>query len=569
MTLSLSNVNPDQEEIRSQLETYLSTLDSWKGVVESQTGQGILNMIAAIGAYAQASIRRRYEDSFPETVVSDEASYAIADMQGVRLTRKLPASATATLTSSITLTLPSYTVFQGSGAFFFNRNAIFLSAGVPQAVVLYEGKIQKYEMPGIDQDYAMFVSQETGFSVSDVDVVILLDATPMLRTTGGLWTLKSQVGFTDSTMPDGKLFVQFGNATYGGRPSATQTLHLTYTVTSGSDGNNLDTNGKNVIAPDYLSVSGVFSSSPSGGANERPALTYKNLSAPTFGVFDSAITRQQYITTALSYPGVTDVITFAQREVNPSALQWMNLVKVVLLTSSVWTAPQKEDFIEWMQARSAYVPKIFLEDPLAVSVDIDLDIYCFNWVNSTQAKLNATAAITALFTPRAGILNYDFHLTDITDAVLKSDPGIEYVILRSPSSDVIVSSIAMEKPTLTELLTGGTLTDATNYYYGLAVTTAAGIITVKNLAVLTTTTATSRIQIDWNAYPGAISYQLYRKVESGSTLLLYSGPLLTYTDDNAVTPVGAPPSQSTVPIRYASLGTLTVIDKYSTRNIRI
>lgn len=569
MPLILSTVQPDHDDIRTQLETYLSTIDSWKGVVDSQTGQGILNMLAAIGAYSQATIRRNYQDAFPETVVSDEASYAIAQMQGVRLTRKLPASATATLTSTIAQTIPAYSVFQGSGSFFFNRSALFLPANTPVGAVLYEGKIVTHEIPGINQDFAMFVSQETAFAVSDVDVLIQLDTTPMERATSGIWTLKNQVGFVDSTLPDGKFTAQFGNATYGGRPDTTQTLTITYAVTTGSEGNGLETLGKSIVAPDFAAVTGSFTSSPTGGADERPALSYKNLSAPTFGVFDSAVTRQQYITTALSYPGVIDVITFAQREVNPSALEWHNLIKVVLLTSSVWTQPQKDDFLAWYQARTAYAPHFYLEDPVAVNVDVLMEIYCFNWVNSTQAKLNAQAAIEKIFTPRAGILNYDLHLTDLTDAVMKADKGIEYIVLRTPAVDVLASAMAMDIPTLVEVVGGGTLPDATTYSYGVAVTTASGIVTVKSVATITTTALNNQITVSWTAYPGATSYQLYRRTGSGALLQLYTGTALTFTDTGAVTPAGAPPPRSTVPVRYLQLGTLEIIDRYSTRSNRI
>jgi hypothetical protein len=569
MILNLSNIKPDHEDIRDQLETYLNTLDSWKGVVESQTGQGIINMIAAIGAYSQASIRRRYQDSFPETVVSDEASYAIAEMQGVRLNRKLPASASALISCPVDLTLPSYTIFQGAGSFFFNRDAIFLNAGIAQPVILYEGKVIRLTMPGIDQDYALFASKESQFVVSDVDVSLLLDDTPMIRETGGAWTLRGITGFVDSTLPDGKLLIQFGTPDFGGRPRSTQTLSLTYVVTTGAAGNNLDTNSKSVVVTDFPIVTGSFTSTPTGGADERPALTYKNLSAPTFGVFDSAITRQQYITTALSYPGVIDVITFAQREVNPAALEWMNLVKAVLLTSSPWGPSQKQDFLNWFQSKSAYLPKIFLEDPLPVVINISLEIFCFNWVNSTQARLNAEAAVTALFSPRAGILNYDLHLTDITDAILRSDPGIEYVTLLNPTEDIIISAGSLPPPTLVELTTGGSLIETSVYAYGLAVTTPAGVITVKNLSSIQPTGPTSRVELSWNPYPGAVSYQLYRKENSGTLQLVYSGSTPAFIDVGDAPAGGSPPPQTTTPVRYIQIGNLSIVDRYSTRNLRI
>ena len=566
--LNLSLVNPDFNDILVQLESYLSSLDSWKGVVSSQTGQGILNMIAAIGAFDQAKIRRKYEDSFPETVVSDEASYAIADMQGVRLTRKLPATVSATLTSPTSLTIPAYSTFQGSGGFFFNRAALFLTAGTPITVTLYEGQVQRYSMAGIDQEYAMFVSQESAFSVSDVDVSIKLDTTAMARTTGGLWTLKGQVGFADSTLPDGKLIIQFGTNTYGSTPRSTQTLYITYATTSGSDGNSLDTNGKNLTVASYGTVTGVFTSSPSGGANERSALSYKNLSASTFGVFDSAITRQQYITTALSYPGVLDVLTFAQREINPAAKSWMNLIKIVPITSSVWTLGDETTFMNWMSARTAYSPVFFVEQPVAVSVNIDLDVYCFNWANSTQAKANASAAITRLLSPRTGILGYDIHITDLTNAILKADPSIEYIQIRSPATDVIVSGSPVLAPTLVAV-GGGTLV-ADLYYYSIAATVSGGVITTRNYSSIVVAGGQA-VNVSWEVISGATNYSVYRgSVITGVVGLLASvGTAITYLDSGSVIPTTAPPAQNSVPVRYATLGTINVVDRYSTRSSRV
>lgn len=568
--LNLSLVNPDHNDLRVQLEAYLSTLDSWRGVVTSQTGQGIINMVAAIGAYSQAKIRRKAEDSFPETVVSDEASYALADMQGVRLTRKLPASVSATITATASISIPAYTTFQGGGAFFFNRDALFLTASTPTPVTLYEGQVQKFSMAGLGQDYAMFVSAEGGFSVSDVDVAILLDTTVMARTTGGLWTLRSTTGFADSTLPDGKLIVQFGNALFGRVPAPTETLYITYAITSGSDGNSLDTNGKNITVPDFGLVSGVFTSSPTGGANERPALSYKNLSAATFGVFDSAITRQQYITMALTYPGVVDIITFAQREVNPRAKEWMNLIKLVPLTSSVWDATAKANFIDWLTSRSAYSPIFFIEEPTPVTVNIDMDIFCFNWANATQAKANAEAAITALLAPRIGILEYDVHQTDITDVVLSADDSIEYIQMREPAIDVIISSTPVLAPRLTQLVGGGTLPAGT-YYYSIASTFADGVITTKNFTEISVN-LNDRVKIDWDPIPGALSQRVYR----GTTLTgvvgliaTLSGTAATHTDTNSVAPSTAPPAQNTVPVRYAVLGTVNIVARYSTRSNRV
>lgn len=570
-TLNLSNVHPDQEDIRIQLEQYLNNTDSWKGVVTSQTGQGILNMIAAIGAFDQAKIRRKFEDSFPETVVSDRAAYAISAMQGVRLTRKLPASITVNLKSaSLSQTIPAYTVFQGAGAFFFNREAIFLQADTPASATLFEGNVLRYSMPGLDQPYAMFVSPELAFTVSDVDVEVRLNDAPMARSTGGLWKMEGQLGFVDSTLPDGKLMLQFGNSKFGGQPGTNDMLYITYVTTNGSDGNSLDCLGKGITCPAYATVTGSFISNPIGGANERSALAYKNIAAPTFGVFNSAITKQQYISTALQFPGVVDVITFAQREVNPSALEWMNLIKIVLYTSSDWDDFMRQEFLDHMHSNSAYSPRFFLENPQAELVDINIDIYCYNWTNSTQAKLNATAAIQALFTPRIGMLNYDLHLSDIINAAKDSDPGIEYVILNKPVDDVLISGSPVPAPTLTLIPNGGNLSSDT-YYYGIQVTTNKGVIAIRNLGKITAP-ANSAVKIDWIPITDAVTYQVFRKDTASQRPGLVAEILAThgtsFTDTNMVAPGVTPAPQNTVPVRYVKANSLVVTDHYSVRSVR-
>lgn len=569
--LNLSNVHPDQEDIRIQLETYLLTQDSWRGVVNSQTGQGILNMIAAIGAFDQAKIRRKFQDSFPETVISDRAAYALSSMQGVRLTRKLPASVTANLTSPlVSQSIPAYTIFQGAGGFFFNREALFLAADLPTSVELHEGNVLRYAVSGLDQAYAMFVSSEIGYVVSDIDVEVLLNNAPMARTTAGMWTLKGQLGFVDSTLPDGKLMIQFGNLGYGGQPSNNDTLYITYVTTNGADGNSLSCTGKGLTAPAYSTLTGSFTTNPTGGSNEREALAYKNIAAPTFGVFNSAITKQQYITTALQFPGVVDVVTLAQREVNPTALEWMNLIKIVLKTSSVWSDYQNAEFLTFMQDNTAYSPHFFLEDPVPVPVDISLEIYCYNWTNSTQAKANASAAIQALFAPRVGMLNYDLHLSDIINTAKQSDPGIEYVILRTPIQDVLISGTAVAAPTLSLIPGNGALLDDM-YYYGVQTTTAAGVVALRNLGKIRAT-AGSAVQVSWVPLTDVLSYQVYRKdTLSQRPGLIAEIPGNAHTniiDVNVRAPGASPAPQNTVPVRYITLNSLLIVDYYSSRSVR-
>lgn len=571
-TLNLSNVHPDQTDLKIQFEAFLNTQDAWKGVVTSQTGQGIISLVSAVGAFDQASIRRKFQDSFPDTVVSDRAAYALSAMQGVRLARKLPAGVQVNLKSTaIAISVPAYTIFQGSGAFFFNREALFLPADTTVSVTLYEGSVLRYSMPGIDEPYALFVSSETAFTVSDIDVEVLLNDSPMSRATGGLWTLNNQLGFGDSTLPEGKLMIQFGNAKFGGQPSNNDTVYITYVTTNGADANSLDCLGKLLTVTNYPTVSGAFTGNPTGGANERSAIAYKNIAAPTFGVFDSAINKQQHISMALQFPGVVDVIPFAQREINPSALEWMNVIKLVLYTSSPWSESTKAAFLSFMQSKCAYAPHFVLDTPVIRPVDVIMDIYCYNWANSTQAKLNVETAITALFAPRIGMLNYDLHMSDIITAAQDSDPGVEYVVLKDPTEDILISGQSVPTPVIT-LQTGGTF-DVGSYYYGVQVTTVSGIISPRNFAQYKILSGnTNAFELTWDAVTDAVSYQIYRKSPSdlrpGLVNVVAGNAPRVYLDMNTV-PAGAPPqAQNTVPVKYTTLNSLLVTDYYSARSIR-
>jgi len=567
-TLNLSNVQPDFDVILAQLEAELTTTDAWRGLVETQTGQQLLRMLSAIGAFSQAKIRRNFQDAFPETVVSDRAAYSLAQSQGIRLPRKLPAQVTVTLTSAgITQTVPAYSVFQGAGTFFFNRTAIFLTSNVPQVVTLYQGIVHTTSMQGLGQDYSLFVSEEKNFTVSDQDVHVLVNTTELTRATDGMWTLVGVAGFVDRTHPDGALLIEFGNADYGKVPGVNETVTITYCTTAGSSGNSLNTVNKVVHATGLTGVTGTITSQATGGSDEKSPLLFKNIAAPTFGAFGSAVTRPQYLTTASNYSGIVDVITFSQREVNPYSLEWMNLIKIVPLTSSVWSTGQKNDYLSYMQDHGMFAPRFFWEDPTPVPINVTVNIYCYNWSNSTTVKANVQTAIQTFLAPKAGILNFDVYMSDLISVVQAADPGVEYCQLINPTSDTILSGKPADAPVLLSPVGPGSLV-AGVYYYAISFTTAAGVITTKNFANITTT-STAGIQVSWTAIPDATGYKVYGRNAAGIGLLATLGSgVTTWNDDGSVAIGAAPPTQNTVPVRYPQLGTLTVVDHYSTRALR-
>ncbi len=422
-------------------------------------------------------------------------------------------------------------------------------------------------------DYQIFLSPEKDFTVSDVDVQVAINTTVVLRTLSGAWRLRGQQGYRDRTMPNGRLQLDFGNDEFGSKPSVNDLLTIKYVTTMGLAASALKIANKKVKCNAYTSITGMSLSNPSGGADERNSDLYKNIAAPSFGTFESAVTKQQYLNTVQSYPGVLDGITFAQREVNPYALEWMNLVKIVLLTSSQWTPVEKTRFLNYMRDSSMYAVRFFLEDPVPVPTTVQLAISCYSSSNPEQCKQDAIAAIQKLFAPRAGMLGFDIYRSDIHDAVLESNKGIEYVVCELPAADLIVSGRAIARPLLKLIPNTGSQLKAGTYYYAVSPQFADGtmIAPLNYETIIVPTNNTHSIQIDWAPYHNTTKYKLWgRSVSTGVGFMAeVNPPLLTFTDNGTITIVPDTVAPiSTVPVRYLTLSaTPNVRSNFSTRSV--
>jgi hypothetical protein len=571
-TLKLSNLNGDFEAIRQQLQTYLSSKESWAGTLPTQTGQTIIDFVAAIAAYNSFQNVRSYEDAFPNTSVSDEATYAIASMQGLRIRRKQPAAMEVEITVAAPITVPAYSQFAGGGTFFYNRTALAMNVGT-HSVTLYQGRVIDFQINGLGTDFQLFMSQERQFQVSNNDVSVFINTIPIARTEDGLWKLKGIPGFRDRTLPDGRLVIEFGNGTYGARPSQTDIVRILYTITSGASANNLNLTNKKFALDANPGVVAIAQGNPANGVDEQSATIYKNVAAATFGNFGSAVTKEQYQATAASYPGVVDAVVLAQRDINPQALQWMNVMRVTLLTTTPWSAGQSQAYINWLQSKTMYSGKFVMDNPLGISTDVSAMIYCFNWANATQAQADAIAAVQALFAPEAGYLGRDIELADIYNAILDSNKGIDYVDIFSPTTNLKVSNVAIDAPAATQVTAASALLAAT-YRYAVGVVTSYGEIAPKNWTEITLPFADIyRVKLDWAAYPNALHYNVYGYRPQAAVGQQYRrlGQSLTntYTDAGNVPVVYTPvPAFSTMPIRYNVLGGIAISVKYTNRTVK-
>jgi hypothetical protein len=590
-TLILSDLTADVNQFAAQFELYLQQKPTWKGNLTTQTSQTLIELISTVGAFAQGRIMREAEDAFAETAQSDSAVRSITTMQGLRMTRYLPAEMSVTLSAPSVVSLPPLTQFNCAGNYFFNRTQITIDPSNTSAntVTLYEGQISSWTMPGLGTERQTWPSPEDSFVVSDRDVSVQVNGVLIPKSYGGLWSFDGLPGYADITMSDGRALLQFGNLggntaqfgdtnQFGTIPGINDTVIISYPVTLGASGNNLVTTGKAVTITGFPLITGIALGNPTGGANDNPVIAYKNVASGGFGTYQSAVTKSQYLATIATYPGIIDAVTQAQREIDPGDVRWMNVIRVSGLTNPQWTIAstpaQISDFTNYCQTVSMYSTYFLWQDPIAVPRDVSLDVYIFNSAIPDQVQQAVTTAITNLFAPRPGLLMTNFYPSDLIEAAFNSSTGaISYINVNAPTGPMIVTAPESPIPTYTIVDSGGSLAEGV-YAYGISTTLTDGEVgTPINWVFpqITSNTNASQVVLTWPAVYNAASYQVWgRSAEVGIGLLgNVPAGTLTFTDNGSITPSGSLDSSiANVPIRYNSLNSIVVNVYYAERQQR-
>lgn len=577
MTLSLAPLTQDFSQFVTEFETYLVNQPTWKGQLTTMTSQTIIELIAAVGAFNQGRLTRAYEDAFSETAQSNDAIYAITQMQGLRMSRKLPASMTVNIVSAIDVTLNPLTQFTCSGQYYFNKEQINLVANSPLNIFLYQGQVQTFAMNGLGSERQTFMSEEDSFTVSDQDVRVFVNNTLIDKSFGALWNYRNLPAYGDLTTNDGRLLIVFGNLQFGTVPQITDTVIIQYPVTTGADGSSQALLGRNISIDGLPEVTGTATSNPTGGGDEPPVETYKNLASGAFGTYESAVTKSQYLATVGVYPGIIDSVTQAQRDINPMALEWMNVMRVSGLTQTPWTQQQKAAYIDYLQKVTMYAVRFVWQDPIPVPRDVVLTAYCFNSAVLSKVKSDIILAIQTLFGPRPGLLMTNFYESDL-DGIAKSagQGAVSYVVVAAPTDPMIVTLPLSPVLTYEIIPGGGTLTELV-YAYGISTISTSGEEGTPSNWVFPQVVgpgAVYSIKLNWEPIANVQTYKLWGR-KGGSIGLLATIPAntpppLTFTDDGSIVPTGGPPNLIvSVPIRYNSLNSLVVNVAFAERQQRI
>lgn len=573
-SLKLSTVKPDFEDISAQLQQVLSTKETWKDLITTATGQTIIEFISAVGAFSQYNIESTFQEAFTDTAKLDSSIYAITRMLGVRMTRKLPAHTSVLLTRTSGIgsfyEISAFSQFSTNAAQLFNRQAISFAPGEASIeVTLYEGTAKEFIGTGIGLPFQSFLTPETNFSVSDVDVTVFVDGDPIPVVPEGLWHHGyNDPAAQDTTNPSGQLDLFFGNNAFGTMPANGSEIRINYIITKGANANNVNFIDTPIAYDINTDITGRAITGLVDGANEHAAELYRKISPLLFAAGERAVTQNDYEAIAFNYPGVLDVRVLGQRDLAPTNVKWMNLIRMSIIASSPWDDIAWKNFIAWYRKRTMYSTVFYRYDPIQSIIDINAKVFCFSTVDLNTVRNSIIQALQDFFSPRKGIIGLNVYKSDVLEVIKHAHAGVDYIKLYSPFTDTFMS-ITGPVHASAVLSPGGTLIPDTYLYHITSLTNKGETLPVSSTSITLTTTGS--VTITWTNVEGAIGFRVYGRKKEHMGLLLSTpqtnDDTYTFSDVGSLIPGALQPDVDTSGIYYPVLGNVSIETQYTDRNL--
>lgn len=444
--VKLSTIRPDFADIRDQLNSVLSVSPVWRDILAVSTGEILIKFVAGVGAYDQYTIERGIQECFLDTARSPQNILTIMRMLGVRIARKTPGRVMVRLTREDATNPMSIVPFSDFGirsARFYNPDTIAFMAGEFSIdVELVEGRATSHTFSSSGQPWQQFYVGNN-FTSSNELVRVLIDGVEWNRISGGIWqALNPDVDgnlanqFSDLTAQGGAMEISFGNGAVGAIPPiGSQIQIIEYII--GGESSNFPSSNQPVSFIGNSQVSG-FTLSPVYNASEEPsAFFYKAVGAKIGRSADRYVSRSDYNSNLILYPGVIDCRASGEWEEGTS-LNLMNVINLYLLTSTEWTPAQEEQFLDFVYEKGMLGcrHRILFAQPMSIQVSGILRINPNYSVSDVLSRSNL--AVTALLAARHGTIRRPVYRSDIHEAVM-AVPGVEHLILTSPTIDYIPS----------------------------------------------------------------------------------------------------------------------------------
>lgn len=449
----LSTVKPDLEDLIQQLTGELSTKEAWADLVESGTGQTLIEFMASLGTMQNFNLERQIQELFTTTASIDTSIYTIARMLGVNPRRKVSATTKATLTLAAALpgsiTIPPLTQFKVGDNLFYNPSEIiFLTAQtVVTDITLVQGEIFNRNFSSSGTNFQEF-SLGSAFTANENLMQVKVNSTPYTRERRSLLTYgSSDTVFLEFTMPDGSIRIIFGNGIFGTIPPPSAAIVVTSATSKGQDVNTA-TSGltvslvDNVTSPyGFVDLTGLTTSGIVGGAPEASASTLRYTAPRLYASAGRAITRNDWKAISIDFPSsdIVDAFPYGEYEVASTDNTLMNVVNVVMLPSTgvALTAPEKTAYLDYIDDFKHFTTQVVVVDAIPSVVNIDLEAFYFDGVDPVALQSLINDQINELFEIKLGSLGRTFHLSDIVDLV-KNNTGVDYVILNDPTTPIVL-----------------------------------------------------------------------------------------------------------------------------------
>lgn len=583
MANTLSTINPDWPDLSQQLNEQLAQTATWPPLLPTQTAALLNEAVTTMGAFLATGLQHVYEEAYPQTAKMPSSILAVARMEGVRLTRKTPASVPVTITNTSTspVTIAPYQTFTSPGTSLFNRSALLIPAAVGSTpgtlnATLYQGFVTQVLYQGLGQASQIVVINVPGFTVSDVDLQVTVNNIPLQAITDGIWHYPISSGGTpnyvvqDMTLPTGEPILEFGNSQFGVIPPNGSTIITTYAVTDGFAGNNSSFTSAKISWSGNTTITGVATAALTGGLDQPDAEAYRD-SPLVFSSYQRAVSIPDHPAIATKYPGVVDAIFLGQKDIAPNLLQWMNVVYCYLLMNTGSQMDQTTfdtGFLPWFQSRAMPLNYV-LQQAVNIPVNVNATVYIFGTGDPSTIKTEATNAVARVLAPNKGVLGRNLYQDDIRNALRTSDPNVDYVVVTSPATDIICRILPPQPPAVTAATNGGGTLTPNTYNYSVSVIGAQGETFASPPTTLILGSPNNSAVITWPAVPGALSYNVYGRTASNLFLLgnvaATSATTYSFTDLGTITS-GAPLNQiNHSGLSYVSAGSINVNVQFTTR----
>lgn len=443
----IGSVQPDFEQVFVALQNEVTKNESWREAATSGTGTMILSLIAAGIVYNQTSIIRAAQETSLDTARLDNSVYSITRMLGVRISRKTPSKVKTLLTNSQPVSeqiIPAYTRWSVGRDTYFNRDIVVFQQGQTslENIELHEGNVVEETFEATGKEYQRYEVGLPDFSISNEDVRLFVNNVEWFSTDQGIWSHTKENVFGEYTTAKGNVEIQFGNGINGNIPPTGSTIRIQYARTLGTRGANKSTN-EDVVCQTNSNINGLTSSKSAGGGDEEDAQFYK-LNAPYIhAAQNKAVTRDQYRSIVMTYPGIVDAEVRGQQDIDPNDPKLFNRVLVTALRYNgvAWTEDEWSDFKVWLNQRSLIGVQLVREDPEPTIIDVKAQVFCLQNTNLNATRLALVNHLRSVFSIRRGSLGRNLFRDDIHKA-LRNEPSsrkkVTHTILLSPSFDIYV-----------------------------------------------------------------------------------------------------------------------------------